>query len=82
MNDQTYLILPTSELGKVDFNQISETSVDTVRKSIDLAKTLIKWVGDEPSFVSTLVNVSGPYTHTEILSILSTTEWTNPIPIP
>ena len=38
-----YLIIPTSELSKVDFSQVCETSIETVRKSVDETKTFIKW---------------------------------------
>ena len=60
---------------KVDFTQVMETSIDTVRKSIDGTKTFVKWEGGEPSFVSSLTTKEGPYTHEEILQILSTSEW-------
>jgi hypothetical protein len=33
--NREYLILPVSELTKVDFNLVLETSAETVRKSID-----------------------------------------------
>ena len=71
-----YIIFPTTELSKIDFNQVLETSEETVRKSVDGTKTFIKWSGEQPSFVSTLDNTEGPYTHEEIILILSTEEWT------
>jgi hypothetical protein len=70
-----YLIIPTTELFKVDFLQIEETSIDTVRKSVDNTKTFIKWNGEEPTFISEILNSEGPYNHDEILDILSTEEW-------
>jgi len=76
--NREYLIFPTSELNKVDFSQVHETSADTVRKSVNLQKTFVKWDGDTPSFVSSIVGGEGPYNHTEILEILNTTEWTVP----
>ena len=74
---RTYLIIPTSELSKVDFSQVCETSAETVRKSIDETKTFIKWNSDEPSFVSNLTETEGPYTKEEILTILATDAWTS-----
>jgi len=71
-----YIIFPTTELSKIDFNQVLETSEETVRKSIDGTKTFVKWSDEQPSFISTLDNTEGPYTHEEILVILSTEEWT------
>jgi len=72
---RNYLIIQTSELDKVDFSQVLETSASTVRKSIDTTKTFIKWEGDTPSFVSNLTSTEGPYTHSQILTILRTDAW-------
>ena len=37
-----YLIIPVSEVSKVDFSQVCETSEATLRKSVDETKTFIK----------------------------------------
>jgi len=73
------MIFPTSELSKVDFTQVLETSADTVRKSVDGTKTFVKWDGEQPEFISTLENTEGPYTYSEILDILNGSEWTAPM---
>ena len=73
--ERTYLIIPTSELSKVDFSQVCETSSDTVRKSVDETKTFIKWDTSEPSFVDSIEGTEGPYTYEEILTILTTDDW-------
>ena len=72
---RNYLIIQSSELSKVDFSQVLETSASTVRKSIDGTKTFIKWDGDTPSCVSNLTSTEGPYTHSEIRNILDTDAW-------
>ena len=72
---RNYLIIQSSELSKVDFSQVLETSASTVRKSIDGTKTFIKWEGDTPSFVSNLTSTEGPYTHSQIRTILDTDAW-------
>ena len=74
---RTYLIIKTSELDSVDFNQVCETSAETVRRSIDDTKTFIKWDGDQPGFVSSLTGTEGPYTNEEILTVLATEAWTD-----
>jgi len=76
----TYITINTDELSLVDFNEVMETSEDTVRLSVDGLQTVLKWEGDEPSFVSTLSSYEGPYTHEEILVIMATPEWTDPNP--
>lgn len=75
----TYITISTDELSLVDFNEVMETSEDTVRLSVDSLQTVLKWDGDEPEFVSTLSSYEGPYTHEEILAIMATPEWTEPI---
>jgi hypothetical protein len=72
------MIFNMSELGSVDFTQVLEKSIDTVRKSIDETKTFVKWEGEViPPTVNNLTTKEGPYTYNEILTILSTPEWTN-----
>jgi|TARA_R110000823_G_C15536945_1_gene457570 hypothetical protein len=73
--NRRYIIFEVSEIDTIDFSQVLETSVDTVRKSVDETLTFVKWEGSTPSSVSSLTNTEGPYTHTEILSVLSTETW-------
>jgi hypothetical protein len=77
-NDRNYIIFPVDQLNLIDFNTVHETSADTVRKSVDGTKTFVKWDGTQPSCISDLSNTAGPYTYTEILDVLSTTEWIAP----
>ena len=73
------MIFNVSELPNIDFTQVLETSEETVRKSVDETKTFVKWDGEMPECVSTLTTKEGPYTYDEILTILSTPEWTKPM---
>lgn len=82
-DNREFMIFEVSELNLVDFNQVLETSVDTVRKSVDGLKTFVKWDGQTiPSSVDALTTKEGPYTYDEILTILATPEWTDPNQIP
>ena len=76
--NREFMIFNVSELPSIDFTQVLETSIDTVRKSVDQTKTFVKWDGATPSSVEALTTKEGPYTYDEILAILSTPEWTNP----
>lgn len=78
-NERNYLIFPVDQLSTINFNEVLETSADTVRKSVDGTKTFVKWEGAMPSSVSSLINTEGPYTHSEILEILAGPEWTAPM---
>ena len=74
-----FMIFNVSELPNVDFTQVLETSIDTVRKSVDETKTFVKWDGEAiPSSIDALTTKEGPYTYDQILTILATEEWTNP----
>lgn len=77
--NRNYLIIPVSEIPKVDFLAVYETSPDTLRKSVDGTKTFVKWGGETPTFVADIVNAEGPYTHEEIVAILNTSDWSAPM---
>jgi hypothetical protein len=84
MNDyenRKFMIFNVSELPNIDFTTVLETSEETVRKSVDQTKTFVKWDGEMPECVSKLTTKEGPYTYEDILTILSTSEWTKPMTI-
>ena len=49
-----------------------QSSVNSLRKSIDSTKAIRKWDGETPSVFSGMTT----YNHSEILTILATEEWT------
>jgi hypothetical protein len=70
-----YVIINANEVSSVDFDQVDETSADTIRYSLDGSKTFVKFDSDTtPSFLEGKTQ----YTHSEILAILATDEWTDP----
>jgi hypothetical protein len=79
--NREFMIFSVTELDQIDFTQVLETSIDTVRKSVDELKTFVKWDGAIPECVSNLTTKEGPYNYDEILQILSTPEWTDPNPM-
>lgn len=76
--NRNYIIINTTETANIDFDQVLETSAETLRLSVDGTKTFFKYEGTAPDFVATLTTAEGPYTHTEILNILNTEEWVPP----
>jgi hypothetical protein len=72
-----YVIIDASEVANINFDQVLETSADTLTYSVDGTKTFVKFEGDTPSFLSG----EPQYTHTEILEVLSGAEWTSPEPL-
>jgi hypothetical protein len=79
-DNRKFMIFNISELNQINFNEVLETSSDTVRKSVDQTKTFVKWDGTIPTCVNNLTTKEGPYTYDEILTILATSEWTDPNP--
>jgi hypothetical protein len=79
--NREFMIFNVSELDKIDFNKVCETSAATVRKSIDGNKTFVKWDGEMPTCIVDLTTGEGPYTYSEILEIMNTSEWTDYNPI-
>jgi hypothetical protein len=49
-----------------------QTSVNTLRKSVDGKKAILKWDGDTPEGFGGMA----AYSHSEIRTTLSTSEWT------
>lgn len=80
MIQRKYTIFELSEIDKINFEEVLETSKNSVRISSDGTKTFVKWEGDTiPQSISNLLSKEGPYEYEEIMTILSTPEWTIPI---
>lgn len=75
-NNRKFMIFNVSELPNINFEEVLETSADTVRKSVDETKTFVKWESETiPTSVQSLTTKEGPYTYDEIVEILTTAEW-------
>ena len=75
--NRKYVIFNTSETGSINFSQVMETSVNTIRTNISGSKTFVKYEGSQPSSVAGLSSKSDEYTHTQILNVLTGSEWSN-----
>ena len=53
---RNFMIFSISELNQIDFNQVLETSQNTIRKSTDKLKTFVKWNGDIITQISQLLH--------------------------
>lgn len=78
-NDRKYVIISFSDIDQIDFDQVMETSRETVRRSVDGTLTFVKYEGEIPSSVASLTNKSQEYTHEEFLDLLSGSDWTSPM---
>jgi len=70
---RNYVITDISEATSFDFDQLIDIDESYSRKSLDGSKILARYEGDQPSFLSG----KQEYTHSEILAILATDEWTS-----
>jgi len=51
MSNLTYNTIAIADLSNIDFSQVEQTSVETIRKSIDETQFIIKWE-TQPSFIA------------------------------
>lgn len=72
---RNYVIIDSSEVSSVDFNQVMETSEDTLRHSLDGSKTFVKFEGSAPAFLAGKPSLS----QSEILEVLAGPEWTEKV---
>jgi hypothetical protein len=79
-NAIVYIIFATSELDKIDFSQVYETSASTLRLSVNGLKTFVKYAFIPPPCIELLTTKEGPYTHEEMQIILNTSEWKKSLP--
>ena len=83
MTNRTYAVIELTDIDKIDFAQIGESSVFTIRKSLDDTQFVIKWQeGYVPTFItdSTVIPL-GVYDHHAILELMATPFWSEEIPI-
>lgn len=101
--NRRWLVIPTTITGSIDFNEVLEHSVDSLRVSLDGSETFVKYevqVIDEAlvnsvldpttgkeTFITTPAGTYGrpsfytssytEYVHEDILTLLSTEDWTD-----
>ena len=60
-----YAILNTSDINTVDFSKVKQTDANSVRKTLDGSKFMVKFEGDTPDFLEGVTL----YTSQEIIEI-------------
>jgi hypothetical protein len=76
--NRKYVIFSVSELSLIDFEEVMDTSEESVRKSLDGTLTFVKYDGDMPSSVSSLTTKTQEYTYSEMMNILEGEVWEDP----
>ena len=60
-----YEILNTSDINTLDFSKVKQTDANSVRKTLDGSKFIVKFEGDTPDFLEGVTL----YTNQEIIEI-------------
>ena len=60
-----YAILNTSDINTVDFSKVKQTDANSVRKTLDGSKFMVKFEGDTPDFLESATL----YTNQEMIEI-------------
>ena len=66
-----WVIVNVSDITDEMISNAMQTSMDTLRKSLDGNKAILKWDGDTPSCFDGMTT----YTHSEILAELAKSDW-------
>ena len=78
---ETYAIINIADLSNIDFAQVGETDQNTIRKSLDETQFVIKY-NTEPTFITDgTITPLQTLTHAEALTLMTTPEWSEPIPV-
>lgn len=77
-----YAIISATDIDNVDFNQIPENNNGSLRYSLDKTEFVIKWWNDNtPTFITDgNVTPLQTLTHAEALVLMSSAEWSEPLP--
>ena len=71
--NRKYVIIDKDEVSSVDFSQVLEQSSHYLRYSLDGSKTIVKYEGSQPSFLSGKTELN----HSQILTEIAKDEWTD-----
>ena len=71
--NRKWIIINVSDITEEMISSAIQSSMDTLRKTLDGNKAILKWDGDTPSCFDGLTT----YTHSEILTELAKSDWSN-----
>ena len=75
MSTRQYVILNADEVSTVNFDEVLETSVDTLRYNVAGDQTFVKYEGAKPRCLYGKVTLS----HSGLLTVLEGEAWTQPM---
>jgi len=71
-SNRKWVIVNVSDITDEMIESAMQTSMDTLRKSLDGTKAILKWDGDTPTCFDGMTT----YNHSEILTELAKSDWT------
>tara|TARA_Y100000361_G_scaffold129813_1_gene125502 strand:- start:53 stop:286 length:234 start_codon:yes stop_codon:yes gene_type:complete len=71
-SNRKWVIVNVSDITEEMIASAIQTSMSTLRKSLDGSKAILKWDGDTPTCFDGMTT----YNHSEILTELSSSDWT------
>ena len=74
-DNRKYVVFDLTEVDTIDFNEVMETTADTLRKNLAETQSFVKYEGDHPVSVAVLFRKSESYTHEEIINLLNGDDW-------
>ena len=72
-DDRKWVIVNVSDITDEMIQNAIQTSMSTLKKSVDGSKAILKWEGDTPSCFDGMTT----YSHSEIKSELTKSDWVN-----
>lgn len=75
MSDRQYVIINASDVSSVNFDDVLETSGDTLRYNVAGDETFVKYEGPKPRCLYGKDTLS----HSAMLTVLSGEAWTQPM---
>jgi hypothetical protein len=74
-DNRHYVIIAASDAPNINFDEVLETSIETLRYSVDGTLTFVKYEGEMPPSVTNCPSKSQEYGYEEFLEVLSTEIW-------
>ena len=70
-----YVGISSGDASLVNFDEVMETSINTLRYSVDGTQTFVKYEGDQPASVASCPSKSVEYSWQEMINLLTGIEW-------
>ena len=71
-SNRKWVIVNVSDITEEMINNAIQSSMDTLRKTLDGTQAILKWDGDTPTCFDGMTT----YNHSEILTALAKSTWT------